>query len=137
MKTAAEILRAHVVERHLREAVRSARLDEEPDAITRLGHDAWVTSCGLTAGVPEDTLRLLEHYYCGSNGSIWETVLCEVAGAEVEVRDEQAPVRLTLAQAAERAGLGWSFAQARAAKREAEAIVVENLVRRASREETP
>lgn len=137
MKTATDILRAHVTERRLRSAPRSANLDGEQGAVSRMGEDAWVTSCQLVAGVDETTLRLLEVYFCESNGEVWERVLVEVQGKETELRDVKAPVRLTLVEAASRLGLLLNFKQARELLRDAVSRVDERLVARAGREERP
>lgn len=127
------------MERHLRAAVRAMSMgDEDPRAMPLMSHEAYVESCGLVAGVPEQVLVMLELFYTGNAGTKWEQVLVEIQGEDIEVRDEQVAEPLKLSEAARMAGLGdMDHRAARGLQLMAIEVVTTNLVRRASREEKP
>jgi hypothetical protein len=140
--TAADVLRMHVVERHLRRGIRSVALDrDDVTAVPRLSHDAWVDSLLLVRGVPEYALELLEHFHTGHTGghgseAVWAWVLVDVQGNEEPVRVEQLCRRLSIREAAERAGLGLlTHKAARAIQMAAIQQVMDNQLARAGRGE--
>lgn len=131
---AREILHAHAIERYLRGGVKSLVLEEDKrTSVPRMTHDEWVNSCQLTFGVPALILDVLGVWLCESAGSVWTTVLVEIQGSEAELRKEQVAYKLTLAEAAWRAGHRLDYPELNKLKRAAEAMVTENMVRRAER----
>lgn len=134
-RDALEVLRSYIVERTLRARPRAQDIAGEPSAMPRLSQAAWVDVAQLCAGVPEETLRLLAAYWLSETGTEWTTQLVELESGEIEVLKEQVARRITLAQAAQLAGLDIGYHEARALYGHAIEVVTDNLVRRAGGEQ--
>lgn len=135
--TAREILHFHAIERYLRKGVKSLTLEPYTrPTCPRMSHDAWVTSCLLTAGVDARVLDVLGVWLCEAKGTAWETTILKIQESEQELRKEQVAVKYTLAEASWAAGhkgLFPDYPQIMKAKREAESLVAENMLRFAER----
>jgi len=132
---AADILRAHVIERRHRVGIKSVCLDQEPGrAVPRMTESQFVTSCSLVRGVPEFTLDLLEEWVCGSLGSTWTVDAVVIRDEPRNVPKEQVAIPLKLTEAAE--NLGWiiSHKECKALYAEAQSLVLDNLIERSKRD---
>lgn len=131
---AGDVLRRHVIERHMRVAIQSVNIDHDPRSnVPRMSNSQFVDSCLLVKGVPEMTLLMLEAWVTGSMGSTWTVDAVEIRGKLVNVPVEQLAQRITLREAAARVGMDLSFGQARELYRKAMSIVTDNLVGRTGR----
>lgn len=133
--TATEVLRRHATERHLRRAIRSANLDGDASSTPRMSESAWVTSCALTVGVPDQLLDVLGVKECEGTATTWNEEAREVMGVIDWYPTEQVARPLTLVQAARHLGLSYSHAELKAMRLEAIQRVSENLLRRSSQGE--
>jgi len=128
------ILRYHVIERRMRSSIKSVCLDgDTASSVPRMSEAEFQRSCALTRGVPEQTLQILEIWVCESAGSTWTVDAVMIQGKLRNIPLNQIALRLTLAQAAERAGFPMDHIQARKAYREALGIVRDNLVAKVRR----
>ena len=132
--SATDILRRYVVERHMREAVRSVNLDGDPTSnVPRLTESAWVDHVQLCQDVDPDTLRLLGVYYVLAKGSVDRGVIRAQATGKTVVATNYEALALTLAEAAAIAGLNWDYAAARKKLNAATASITARLCARAER----
>ncbi len=135
-QSASDVLKAHARERYLRTAIKSIDHEQDPSsAVPRMSAEAWIESCLLTRGVDQVTLDMLGAHSCENAGWHWDKVAVVIQGVTQEVLKERAPVPLTLRQAAARAGLACTYAEARARQLQALSVVQENMFRRATRHE--
>jgi hypothetical protein len=113
-RDALDILRSHVLERHLRASLKAQDIGQDPESTPRMSIEDWVSSCGLVRGIEERTLQVLHTLWVESPGTKVESTIVELAGgSEVEVQSRVVAQRYTLAQAATRHGLTPSQATTR------------------------
>lgn len=132
--SATEVLRRHAIERFLRIGIRSANLDGDVGTVPRMSERAWVDSCQLVRGVPDELLDILGVRECGSGSVTWNKEAAEHLGITFEFHTEQVARPLTLAQAARRLGHQLDHRTLKAMRQEAIAIVTENQLRRRAQE---
>jgi hypothetical protein len=130
-----DILKRHARERWLRIGIRSANLDGDVGSTPRMSESAWVDSCQLVRGVPDQLLDVLGVKECEGRTTTWNEEAREVMGVTDWYPTEQVAEPLTLAAAARRLGLAHLDHKALKAMRlAAVAIVTENLLTRRGRE---
>lgn len=130
-----DILKRHARERYLRVGIRSANLDGDVGSTPRMSESAWVDSCQLVRGVPDQLLDVLGVKECEGGAATWNEEAREVMGVTGWYPTEQVANPVTLAQAAARLGLAYLDHKALKAMRlAAVAIVTENLLARRERE---
>lgn len=132
--TASEVLHRHARERYLRMGIRSANLDGDLGAVPRMSASAWVDSCQLVRGVPDEVLDIIGVRECEKGGVTWNREAAEHMGITFEVQTEQVARPLTLSQAAARLGRAYDHKTTRAMRETAIATVTENQLRRRAQE---
>lgn len=134
LSEAGEILRRHVIERRHRVAVESLDPEQDPrSAVPRMNDGQFADSCLLVKGVPRLVLDMLECWWCDSKGSTWTVDAVQMPSGMRNIPIAQVAQRLTLREAAQRAGMAASYKEARSMYMEAMSVVTDNLVARASR----
>jgi hypothetical protein len=136
-RTPSDILKRHAIERHLRAAPRSARLDDDlSSGAPRMSEGAWVDSCALVAGVDPFILDVIGVRECHAAG--WSVVVeaVEIQGEHHPIEMERVATPPTLAQAARKLGRPYPHAQLAAMRLDAIQRVTENLLRRGGGGET-
>lgn len=99
---AEKVLRAHVLDRHLRSAVKAQDISGELSAQPRMQEEPMVEHQALCRGIPEETLKVLHMLWVESPGPVPRMML---VSDSIEVAQEWVAGRYSRRQVARRFGL--------------------------------